>query len=261
LYALEQTLSGSVGAEAGERGYILTGDETLLEPLNQARSHLFEVIDRVRFLTSDNPDQQSYAKQMNEQVSALITHLDKCIQVRKTAGFAKAQELVATGAGENILNKIRDITNNAKSIEQSLLIERNLRNETDTRNSNIVFIILLSVIGIVLVAVYLVITGNLRMLRKVGKEAADKNWTLTWSGELIKNMQGDKQIHELAESIISHLAALLNAGVGAIYMAEEDGKVLNLVPGYAIGKDSRDNRLSDLARALRVRRPLKKGPF
>lgn len=241
LYALEQTLSGSVGAEAGERGYIITGDETLLEPLNEARSNLFELIDRVKFLTSDNPDQQSYSKQMKEQVSALISHLDKCIQVRKTAGFAKAQELVATGAGENILNKIRDITNHAKSVEQSLLIERKLRNEMDTRNSNVVFIILLSVIGLVMVTVYLVITVNQSMLRKVGQVAADKNWTLTGSGELIKNMQGDKQIHELAESIINHLAALLNAGIGAIYVAQEDGRTLTLAAAYAIDKQRKEN--------------------
>ena len=236
FYALEQTLSGAVGAETGERGYIITGDETFLEPLKDAKSNLFELIDRVKELTSDNPGQELYSKQMGEQVSILIAYLDKCVQVRRTEGFAKAQELVATRAGEDILNKIRGITNSAKSIEQSLLVERKLRNEADTRNSNIVFIILLSVIGLVLVTVYIVITGNLSMLRRIGQEATDKNWTLTGSGELIKNMQGDKQIQELAESIINHLAALLHAGVGAIYVAEEDGRIMNLTAGYAIDK-------------------------
>ena len=128
-----------------------------------------------------------------------------------------------------------------KSIEQALLVERKLQSETDTKNSNTVFIILLSVIGLVLVAVYLVITGNLRMLRRIGQEAADKNWTLTGSGELIKNMQGDKQVGELAETIINHLARWLNAGTGAIYIAEEDDRVLQLVAGYAIDKNGRNS--------------------
>jgi CheY-like chemotaxis protein/signal transduction histidine kinase/CHASE3 domain sensor protein len=240
LYAFEQVLSGSVGAETGERGYIITGDETFLEPLKDAKLHQLELIARITDLTRDNPAQQLYPQQMEGQIRELFNYLDKCIQVRKTGGFEKAQQLVATRTGENILDKIRDITSNAKSIETALLIDRKLRNETDTRNSNTVFIILLSVIGLVLVTVYVVITGNLSMLRRIGLEAADKNWTLTGSGELIKNMQGDKQIHDLAESIINHLAALLTAGIGTIYIAEEDGRILNLVAAYAIDKEKRD---------------------
>ena len=241
LYGLEQILAGSVAAETGERGYIITGDQTLLGSLNGAQAHLLELIEKVKELTKDNPDQREYPGQMGDQVRALISHLDKCVQVRRTAGFAKAQELVATGVAENILNRIRDITNNAKSVEQTLLIEKKLRNETDTRNSNIVLIILLSVIGLVLVTVYIVIMVNLGALKRIGQEAADRNWTLTRSGELIKNMQGDKQVVELAESVINHLAAWLDAGIGAIYIAEEDDRVLKLVAGYAIDKNGRDS--------------------
>jgi CheY-like chemotaxis protein/signal transduction histidine kinase/CHASE3 domain sensor protein len=241
LYALEQTQAASIAAETAERGYIITGDESFLYPLKEAKSQLLELIDRVRVLTRDNPDQQAYPKQMEEQANDLIIYLDRCILIRKTEGFAKAEQAVATGTGENLLDKIRDITNNAKSIEQKLLSQRKLGSETDIRNSNTVFIILLSVIGLVLVTVYVVITGNLSMLRKIGREAAHKNWTLTGSGELAKNMQGDKQVGELAESIIHHLAAWLNAGVGAIYIAGEDDRVLKLVAGYAIEKDGRNS--------------------
>jgi CheY-like chemotaxis protein/CHASE3 domain sensor protein/putative methionine-R-sulfoxide reductase with GAF domain len=239
LYALEQTQAASIAAETAERGYIITGDENFLAPLKEAKSHLFELIDKVKELTRDNPGQQAYPKEIEGPAADLISFLDKCILVRKTEGFAKAQQLVATEIGENTLNKIRDITNNAKSAELKLLSERKLGSEADTRNSNSVFVILLSVIGIVLITVYFIITSNLGLLKRIGQEATDKNWTLTGSGELIKKMQGDKQVGELAESIINHLAAWLNAGIGAIYIAEEDDRTLKLVAAYAIDKDRR----------------------
>jgi CheY-like chemotaxis protein/signal transduction histidine kinase/CHASE3 domain sensor protein len=240
LYTLEQTLAGSVSAETGERGYIITGNEAFLEPLKEAKLSMLELIDRAKELTKDNPPQQAYCRQLELEVGELINYLDKCIQIRKTEGFAKAQELVATGTGENILNKIRDITNNAEATEQKLLTERKLANEADTRNSNTVFIVLLSVIGLVLVSVYIIVTGNFGTLNRMVQEAANKNWTLSGSGELIKNMQGDKRVDELAESIIRHLATWLDAGIGAIYIAGEDGSKLEMVASFAIDKKRTD---------------------
>ena len=236
LYVLEQTTAGSVAAETSERGYIITGDESFLEPLKDAQSQLFELIDKIKDLTKDNPDQQAYVKQMETQVNELIIFLGKCVQVRRTEGFVKAQQLVVSGGGEAILNKIRGITQNAKSVEEKLLSERKRQSERELRNSNTVFIILLLVIGLVLVAVYFVTTVSLGLLKKIGQEAVDKNWALTGSGELTRKMQGDKQVVELAEAIINHLAAWLDAGGGALYIAEEDDRVLKLAAGYAIDK-------------------------
>ena len=113
LYTFEQILAVSIAAETSERGYIITGDETYLGPLHEAKAHVAELIDRIKELTLDNLDQRAYPQQMEGQVNNLLSYLDKCILVRKTEGFAKAQQLVAIGTGENLLNEIRETTNNA----------------------------------------------------------------------------------------------------------------------------------------------------
>ncbi|MDB5283381.1 MAG: response regulator [Bacteroidota bacterium] len=60
------------------------------------------------------------------------------------------------------------------------------------------------------------------------------------SGELTKNMQGNKAVVELAQLIITYLSNYLNAEVGALYLLENDDMHLKLAAGYALGKSKID---------------------
>ena len=237
LYELEQILASSVDAETGERGYILTGDENYLEPFNKAKSNILEHLYKVKELTIDNPTQQKTNQEIGERADVLVKHLEKCIQVRKTDGFEKALDMVVSGAGKSTLDDFRRLIDQAKATEQAFLLERKQAAEEEARNFNLIFIILLSVIALVLIGVYIIIAGNLSVLKRAEEVAANRNWSLTGSGELVKNMQGDKRVPELAEAIITHLATWLNAAIGAIYIAEEDNRSLRMVAAYAIDKE------------------------
>ncbi|HMH22952.1 MAG TPA: response regulator [Puia sp.] len=237
---LEQVLACSVDAETGERGYIIMGDENYLEPFTRAKSKISEHIDKIKELTIDNPVQQKNSKEIEQRAGLLINHLEKGIQTRKTDGFEKAQALVASGVGKGILDEIRRSIENARAGEQTLLLEREKTSEGDARNFTIVFIVLLLIIGLVLVSVYLIITRNLKALRRAEEETANKNWSLSGSGDLVKSMQGNKQLAELAETIINHLGAWLDVQIGAIYITEEDNRHLKLVAAYAVDKRKMD---------------------
>jgi len=236
LHELDQIMVGSVNAETGARGYLITGNDSFLEPFIDSKLRLSESIDRVRELTKDNPIQQKNIDVIGKLIDTHTKHLGMAIDLRKTQGFEKAAELVASGEGKRIEDEIRRMIDKGKAIEQALLLERKQASEEDARNFNLIFIILLTVIALVLISVYIIITGNLRVLKRAEEEIANRNWSLTGSGELIKNMQGDKQVPDLAEAIITHLANWLDASVGAIYIAEEDNKSLKLVAAYAIDK-------------------------
>jgi CHASE3 domain sensor protein len=56
---LEATLSTLKDAETGERGYIITGEETYLEPYQAALGQIDRHVQAVRDLTVDNPSQQA----------------------------------------------------------------------------------------------------------------------------------------------------------------------------------------------------------
>src|SRR5712672_225135 len=55
---LADLLSQLKDAETGQRGYIITGDESYLAPYQAALGAIKGTLDDVRKLTVDNPDQQ-----------------------------------------------------------------------------------------------------------------------------------------------------------------------------------------------------------
>src|SRR3954447_16694333 len=59
LSEIEGLLSALKDAEVGQRGYLVTGDETYLEPYLSSRASIDQCLRDVRQLTSDNPVQQS----------------------------------------------------------------------------------------------------------------------------------------------------------------------------------------------------------
>ena len=237
MYEFEQIRLYSVDAETGARGYVITGDEHYLEPFTNATARIAEHIGKVRELTSDNPVQQKNIDALDKELTMHLDHLKGYIDLRKK-DFEQAREIVASGEGKKIEDGIRAMIDKARSIEQALLTERRQASDDDARNFNIVFGILLLIIILVLVSVYIIITANLKALKKAEKETSDKNWLLAGNTELSNKTQGEKEIHELANAIINQLTPYMNAQIGAIYLA--DGGHLNLVGSYAF-HERKDN--------------------
>src|ERR1035438_3500594 len=58
LEGIARVLSMLKDAETGQRGYIITGDESFLEPYQAAAPAIATTVNDLRELTSDNPAQQ-----------------------------------------------------------------------------------------------------------------------------------------------------------------------------------------------------------
>jgi len=237
LYGLEQILVTEVDAETSMRGYVITGNDNFLKPYNNAIEHVYSTIDEVTELTSDNSTQQKNIPVIKNLVQAHLNHLDSCVKLRRS-DFAKAQALVASERGKQIMDKIRDQIETAKSEEFRLLEIRKVDSYNDLRDFNFVFITLIVSIILVLIGVYFIIISNLRALRKAEKETSDKNWTLSGSGELSQDMQGNLFIHELGQSVIDHFVTYLKANLGALYIGNDSG-ILNFSNGYALSKSKK----------------------
>ena len=230
LNEFEQILVYSLDAETGARGFVITGEEKYLEPFRDANIQISEHINKVRKLTSDNPVQQKNIEALEKELKIHINYLNGYIDIRKK-DFEKARDIVATGDGKRIEDGIRIIIDRARDTEQTLLAQRKQASDSDARSFNLVFAILLLIIIIVLVTVYMIITTNLKALKKAETETAIKNWLLAGNTELNNKTQGEKEINELAKEVINQLTSYLKAQIGAIYLAG-DGQ-LNLVGSYA----------------------------
>jgi signal transduction histidine kinase/DNA-binding response OmpR family regulator/CHASE3 domain sensor protein len=237
LYEFEQILVYSIDAETGTRGFVITGDESFLEPFSNANTKAAEHLDKVKELTKDNPSQQKNIEELEKELRMQNDYFIRNIELRRK-DFEKAKELVASGEGKRIQDSIRKTIDRAQGIEHTLLAERKQTSADDAFTFNLVFGILLLLIIIVLVVVYNIITTNLRALKTAEAETTNKNWLLTGNTELNNKIQGEKEVTALAQEVINQLTTYMKAQIGAIYLAENEQ--LNLVGSYAFD-NSKDN--------------------
>ncbi len=239
LYALEQILVTEIDAETSMRGYVITGTSSFLKPYNRAIDNIYFNVDVVKDLTLDNDVQQKRLLMIKDLIDLHMAHLDSCVKLRHI-DYDKAQSLVASENGKRIMDKIRDNIELAKDEEFRLLDIRKSNSDNDARDFNFVFITLIVCIIIVLIAVYFIIITNLNALRKAEKNTADKNWTLTGSGGLSQDMQGNLLIQELCQAVINHFVRYLNINLGAFYVSNEVESALHLSSGYALSRAKKD---------------------
>jgi CHASE3 domain sensor protein len=118
---LADLLSELKDAETGQRGYLITGDESYLAPYQSALTAIKSTLDDVRRLTSDNPDQQRRLSAISPLIDAKLAELKQTIDLRRTAGFDAALKVVVTNVGKTYMDQMRAITAEADQEERDLL--------------------------------------------------------------------------------------------------------------------------------------------
>src|SRR5258707_5897294 len=68
VHQVERVLGSAVNAETGERGYLLSGLESYLEPYTKAQQELPGELAHLQTLTSDNPSQQERIRDLRATV-------------------------------------------------------------------------------------------------------------------------------------------------------------------------------------------------
>ena len=154
LGSLELLLAAATDSETAERGYVITGDESYLEPYREAAAVIDSQTRRLRELTADNRAQQ----QRLDSVAALVTErlaiLRAGIELRKDQGFAAVQEEILTGKGQQLHDRIRRLIGQMEDAETSLLRQRE---QLTRRSSTIAQLVIIAggLLGCGLVAVAL----------------------------------------------------------------------------------------------------------
>jgi PAS domain S-box-containing protein len=93
-------------AETSQRGYVLTGDETYLEPYSVSRRRL----DSLLIVSSERlREQKVLSNSLQALISQKMTLLDSIIGLRRTRGFIPAQALVAGKQGKFLMDSIRAV--------------------------------------------------------------------------------------------------------------------------------------------------------
>jgi signal transduction histidine kinase len=122
---IRATLTGLLSAledgETGERGFVITGDETFLDPYLAAQRDVPEQLRELRDLVGDNPDQARRVTEMQPHIEAQLSELRDAIEVRQRQGFEAAQALVREGRGKREMDAARIAIASMQASEDTFL--------------------------------------------------------------------------------------------------------------------------------------------
>ena len=124
LAALESVLATMQDAETGQRGYIITGQNSYLAPYQNAVGKIPERLQRLHNLPLTQRAKSSLPA-LEHQVQLRLDSLRDTAAVRQRSGLDAAQRRIAGGQGNDRMNDIRDTVSAMENAETALLQQRN----------------------------------------------------------------------------------------------------------------------------------------
>jgi PAS domain S-box-containing protein len=156
LNTLEVVFSTLIDAESGQRGFLITGEDSYLEPYGAARASITGQLVRLGSLLADNPEQLARFRELERRVGDRIATLEEVIALRRSAGFAAAQAVVRQGRGKQQMEAAREVVAAMEAEERQLLAARARASEAGLRNTITIFALAAAVnlISLLLIAVF-----------------------------------------------------------------------------------------------------------
>ena len=133
LAATDDVLGNLRDAETGQRGYILTGEESYLAPYTAAVAAAGPQLDSLATLTADNPVQQRRVGALRGLADAKLREIGETIRLRRAGDVAGAMELVQSDVGNRLMEMIRQSVDAIHSEERGLLAARIREAERSSR--------------------------------------------------------------------------------------------------------------------------------
>ena len=218
---LHRFLSNVKGAETGQRGFLLTGDEHYLDPYHLAVSAIPANRETLRQLTADNPAQQQRLGVLEPLLAGKLAELAETIAAKRRGDHDGALAIVQSDRGKLEMDRIRETVEAMLAAEQNLLMQRTSEWEATVTWSS--YVMLTSGVVLLLMIVLIGVLAS-RDFRAVESES----WARRVQLSLTSQLQGDLRTESIGDTVLSVMTANLRARVGAIYVAEPGGTLKRL---------------------------------
>jgi signal transduction histidine kinase/CheY-like chemotaxis protein/CHASE3 domain sensor protein len=213
IVALEKALSSAQDAETGQRGFLLTGNESYLEPYNAAVADLPSQIDGIAQMTRDNPVQQQHIGPLKSHVVTKLAELKRTIDLRRAGDLPGAVAVVNTNSGKVEMDAIRGQLALMAQEEETLRNQR-LAEMAAAERTALGSGIISGLVGIVLTLIVGYLVGRASAVRK------RQEWFQSGQVGLEAVMRGDQETGELGNHVLGFMTQHLGAIVGAMYVAD-----------------------------------------
>jgi PAS domain S-box-containing protein len=181
LNQLEALVAAATDSETAERGFVITGDDSYLEPYRRSTQRVDVEETQLRQLTADNSAQQQRLDALVALTTERLAELRLVIQLRRDQGFEAAKNEVLTGKGKRFHDQIRDLIDQMETTETSLLARREQAAQNSVAFAKAVAVIggllALGIVGLALLTIRRDFSGRAtaeQALRKLNDELEER---------------------------------------------------------------------------------------
>jgi len=130
---LESVFSAIKDGETSQRGFLLTGSDSYLDPYRAAVAELPRRLERIAALTADSPGQRRRASQLRYLTDDRLLEMTRTIDMAQRGHDEEARAYLKTGVGKRSMDAIRQVVAEMKAEERALLSIRDRRSNETTR--------------------------------------------------------------------------------------------------------------------------------
>ncbi|PIG93835.1 PAS domain S-box protein [Gloeocapsopsis sp. IPPAS B-1203] len=161
----EELFSYVKDAETAQRGYVLTGDKSYLEPYQTALTNVPLKIKQLKELQGLNNYRQ--IKTVEALIKTRLDLIQKIINLRRKQGFASALEVISSHHGKYLMDDIRKHINEIEKNEKALLQQLSTQEQVSVRKTLVTLAIAILIIFVILAYVYYLIYSEFTQRKQI----------------------------------------------------------------------------------------------
>ena len=213
ITGLGDLLSAMQDAETGQRGFLLTGQDSYLAPYRNAQARSQTSLQTLDRLTRNTPDQQVSLQALRQQVVAKFEGLARSIALRQREGLASTLAAIDADRDKTEMDAIRATIAQLRAEERQTRLSVLVRRDAAFRTAT-VSAVLAALLGIGLTLAIGTLTHRSVV---AGRREA---WLKSGVVGLSQAMLGDKSVRELSGDIVDYLTSYTGAQASALFKGE-----------------------------------------
>ena len=240
----------TVDAETGQRGFLLTQDETYLKPYADARVEIPKDLDRLSALTRDNPVQVAQFATLSKLIDSRFQQMERSLALKRDHDDSGLRDHLLSHDGMVTMSSLRLVLD-GMTTEETTQYERRIRLFADNQNEvrrGFLLLVGLNLLLVTLGAIFL--SQELRRRRQEAQEARERNVQLAHAvNERTAELTGlSHYLQRLQEEEKAKIAREIHDELGGTLAAAKID--LQLVSDKLSGGDAQRTRLSRIMSAI-----------
>lgn len=143
ISTIQAVQSTMLNAETGQRGYIITGDESYLDSYRDALAVVNQQLASLRSLVARDPTQLARVQSLEQLIKIRLLKLQNVIDERESSGLKAAADMLTSNGGKETMDRIRG------TLSQMLIDEKISMNRRLLQVDDAAFVLSVSLVIIV----------------------------------------------------------------------------------------------------------------